>query len=600
MPHAHIPRTSSFSLAGSALTPQTTWAHSKSEHCAPYISATSLTMDQQASMHFKQENTNNYQTLQKNHTYYPQQQYIKQNRTIYTPSHFAFDLNRKFKQDTRLRTPDPVAYVERTGRDDKISDLYNQPLIERSNNECQQVGRLNSDFRLNPPNIPKATKHLKAELTELSECYIEGLFQCENLSPSLAPAADYQQAPETPPHTPYKPSLPKLSNFIANILTRTRVSSSTLILALFYLNRLKQIHPVCRGSRGSGHRLALAALIAASKYLYDDTFDNKAWSSVSSGLFGVAEVNQMEHEFLYFLKYELFVSEIQWNWFLGEIGKRLDISLTGRLNELTFANKNDCGGWFCSKSIGNKFQEAQESSKTTYTYHHNHPSKYLNINLTNHTIIVQPAERMSLHSNPHSRLSISRTTSTTQLSQPRTCTRTNTANSLGQIQVNVPHQQTDTFSNSIRAVNPFCTPYVFPPTPSLQDIPTNTSSPTSSVNLEPASSPRDTPRATLKTLTPTLHRSLRTAFREAQRLPKERGPKRMHRRSLTVGDVDGLAVGYYSPGRGTRRSNGRVKVVDPVAANEWVIVETTKESPLIGLTGLIRGLWEGFLDAALG
>ncbi|KAI8803600.1 hypothetical protein BJ742DRAFT_682926, partial [Cladochytrium replicatum] len=137
---------------------------------------------------------------------------------------------------------------------------------------------------------------------ELSSNIVDELFHCDTL-PNDA-------------NTDGLPYLPGLAQFIMSVMHRTRSSLSSLALALFYLTRLKQIHPFCRGSHGSGHRLVLAALIVASKYLYDDTFNNKAWSSVSSGLYSLEEVNQMEIELLFFLKYQLWVTESSWVAFL--------------------------------------------------------------------------------------------------------------------------------------------------------------------------------------------------------------------------------------------------------------------------------------------
>ncbi|KAJ3122602.1 hypothetical protein HK098_002738 [Nowakowskiella sp. JEL0407] len=211
-------------------------------------------------------------------------------------------------------------------------------------------------------------KLLKDELIEYSEIYVEQLFQCEQV---YAPAADYSNPPNTPPRTPHdstrslSPSInfPRLSSFVSSVMSRTRASTATLSLALFYLRRLKQIHPACKGSYGSGHRLIFASLITASKYLYDDTYDNKAWKMVTCGLFQQKEVNQMEHEFLFFVKYELFVKEFEWNEFLEElefgmadaclarlvprrktIGEGLSERFgAGLFEKLKFVNLNDCG-----------------------------------------------------------------------------------------------------------------------------------------------------------------------------------------------------------------------------------------------------------------
>ena len=106
-----------------------------------------------------------------------------------------------------------------------------------------------------------------------------------------------------------------------DLMVRTRISLKTLILALFYLERLKSLHPMCKGSEGSAHRLFLSALIVASKMLYDDTFHNLSWAQVS--LFPLEEINKMEMEFLYFLGYRLHVDKREFDLFVEQVDRLL-------------------------------------------------------------------------------------------------------------------------------------------------------------------------------------------------------------------------------------------------------------------------------------
>ncbi|RKP35848.1 hypothetical protein BJ085DRAFT_12138, partial [Dimargaris cristalligena] len=107
-------------------------------------------------------------------------------------------------------------------------------------------------------------------------------------------------------------NLPTLGSFIRSVVHRTQTPITAIITALIYLCRLKQRHPSCKGSPGAGHRLILAALITATKSLYDDAYHNRSWVTVSQGLFSLAEVNQMEMEFLVFLNFRLCVTRDQW------------------------------------------------------------------------------------------------------------------------------------------------------------------------------------------------------------------------------------------------------------------------------------------------
>ncbi|KAI8911032.1 hypothetical protein EDD86DRAFT_265302, partial [Gorgonomyces haynaldii] len=125
-------------------------------------------------------------------------------------------------------------------------------------------------------------------MLDYAPTFIEKLFKC----------------PSTPPST----SQVSLEDFLTNILTRTRISSSTLVTAFLYLDRLKRLHPKCKGSPGSGYRLLLSAIMLAAKFMYDDTFDNTAWATVSCGMFELLQVNHMERELLLFLDFKLFIS----------------------------------------------------------------------------------------------------------------------------------------------------------------------------------------------------------------------------------------------------------------------------------------------------
>lgn len=133
--------------------------------------------------------------------------------------------------------------------------------------------------------------------------------------------------------TEASPAIP-LPSLLRYIMARTQLPVTTLVIALIYLKRLKSLHPACRGSRSSSPRVLFAALILACKFTTDDPFDNKAWSTVSCGLFGIAEVTRMEREMLYFLDYKLNVSKTEWVQFVGELGRCMSRSLRDKQQRL--------------------------------------------------------------------------------------------------------------------------------------------------------------------------------------------------------------------------------------------------------------------------
>ncbi|KAJ2237212.1 PHO85 cyclin-1 [Coemansia sp. RSA 485] len=112
----------------------------------------------------------------------------------------------------------------------------------------------------------------------------------------------------SPPSTPGGGSLtsvPPLDAFITNLVLRSRVQAGTLICTLVYLQRLRRRLPKeARGMECTCHRIFLATLIVAGKYLNDASPKNRYWARYST-VFTVAEVNLMEKQLLFLLDFDL-------------------------------------------------------------------------------------------------------------------------------------------------------------------------------------------------------------------------------------------------------------------------------------------------------
>ena len=142
------------------------------------------------------------------------------------------------------------------------------------------------------------------------------VIRCEQQRPqpdkNLPPTPPATPPYDAEPRSPLQPSLPSLEEFIQSLVDKSRVQVPTLMSSLVYLSRLQQkLPPVAKGMRCTVHRIFLASLILAAKYLNDSSPKNKHWARYSSvrgyeGFgFSITEVNLMEKQLLFLLDWEL-------------------------------------------------------------------------------------------------------------------------------------------------------------------------------------------------------------------------------------------------------------------------------------------------------
>lgn len=136
---------------------------------------------------------------------------------------------------------------------------------------------------------------------------------------------------------PCPPHQISLAGFIAHTMNRTQLPDSILSAALVLLHRLHVWNPDHHGS--SGHRLFLAAVMVAHKFLCDDPFSNKSWTIVGRALSGInlRQVNLIEQELLGYLGWEVLVSNNDM--------RMIEVSLIGHLIEFRHAGQTILRQW---------------------------------------------------------------------------------------------------------------------------------------------------------------------------------------------------------------------------------------------------------------
>lgn len=94
--------------------------------------------------------------------------------------------------------------------------------------------------------------------------------------------------------------------YVFQILSSTRLPSSTILLGLYYLAERMQLLSSARvytSGRGQVSRLLTVALVLGSKFLDDNTFQNKSWAEVSS--IPVGELNSLELDWLFAFEWRI-------------------------------------------------------------------------------------------------------------------------------------------------------------------------------------------------------------------------------------------------------------------------------------------------------
>lgn len=165
-----------------------------------------------------------------------------------------------------------------------------------------------------PPTPPKKEEiatggvaaHLDYEMEQMTEFVVEMAQGMYDLYESRICLADIDLIRSVNPKASVAPAF---RTYVLQILSSTRLPSSTILLGLHYLaTRMSLLSSKGRypTARRQIYHMLTTALLLGSKFLDDNTFQNRSWSEVSS--IPVKELNELEIDWLVTINWNMHVN----------------------------------------------------------------------------------------------------------------------------------------------------------------------------------------------------------------------------------------------------------------------------------------------------
>ncbi|KAI9792770.1 MAG: hypothetical protein M1816_001502 [Peltula sp. TS41687] len=194
--------------------------------------------------------------------------------------------------------PHPIQYTDRAPVDDASAQRYRGLQDARSKVEAPKTERAVA--------VGGVAAYLDYEMDQMSEFVSEMAQGMYDLYISKLCLADIDLIRSVQPGVSVSPAFRK---FVLQILSSTRLPSSTILLGLYYLSTrmtmLSKLGQNDKSSNGEVYRMLTISLLLGSKFLDDNTFQNRSWSEVS-GL-AVSELNTLEVEWLVAIDWKLHI-----------------------------------------------------------------------------------------------------------------------------------------------------------------------------------------------------------------------------------------------------------------------------------------------------
>lgn len=181
--------------------------------------------------------------------------------------------------------------------------------VAEPTNDEHQHQRFSRTQAVPPPKEEKATggvaAHLDYEMDQMTNFVSEVAQGMYDLYESRICLADIDIVQSVHRNTPVPKAFHK---YVSQVLTSTRLPKATILLGLYYLaTRMTMLSENGRytASSGQAYRMLTTALLLGSKFLDDNTFQNRSWSEVSN--IPVTDLNALELEWLLAIDWKMHV-----------------------------------------------------------------------------------------------------------------------------------------------------------------------------------------------------------------------------------------------------------------------------------------------------
>ncbi|MCJ1361027.1 hypothetical protein MMC16_000123 [Acarospora aff. strigata] len=191
----------------------------------------------------------------------------------------------------------PIRVQERPGMEEIIAQ-------HRRQQQQQQQSRTDQHPR-DEKAVGGVAAYLDYEMDQMSEFVSEMAQGMYDLYVSRICLADIDIVRSVHPGSPAPQAFRK---YVSQILSSTRLPSSTILLGLYYLaTRMTMLsaNGNYKASSGQVYRMLTTSLLLGSKFLDDNTFQNRSWSEVSN--IPVTELNTLEIEWLLAINWNMHV-----------------------------------------------------------------------------------------------------------------------------------------------------------------------------------------------------------------------------------------------------------------------------------------------------